>query len=67
VRCVPEDLKTYITRLFEHALKQLDLAKRALEVEEYDTFDFLLSVSVNDLVKIRSVISGVLRFKPQEK
>ena len=64
---MPEDFKTYISRLYEHAKKHIELLKNALESDEYDTADFLAQVVVQDLVKLREVINTQLRFsKPQK-
>jgi hypothetical protein len=64
--CVPEDLKTLITRIFEHAKKQVELLEDALANEDYDTADFLASVAVMDLTYLRSVINSLLRFSPRK-
>jgi len=59
---MPEDLKTYIIRLYEHAKKHLEMLQPAIQNEEYDTADFLAQVVVQDLVKLREVINPQLRF-----
>jgi len=59
---MPEDFKTFINRLYEHARKQIDMLKTAIDNEEYDTADFLAAVAVNDLTKLREVINNQLRF-----
>jgi hypothetical protein len=59
---LPEDLKTYITRIFAHAKKQLELLEDALKNEDYDTADFLASVAVMDLTELRSKLNTLLRF-----
>jgi len=53
---MPEDLKLYIQRIFEHAKKQMELLDRSLELEEYDTAEFLAHVVVLDLTKLREVL-----------
>jgi len=63
---VPEDLKTYISRLFIHAKKQIELLEEALKNEEYDTADFLAHVAVVDLTTLRSTINSLLRYSKQQ-
>jgi hypothetical protein len=53
---MPEDLKLYVQRIYEHAKKQMELLDRALELEEYDTAEFLAHVVVLDLTKLREVL-----------
>ena len=59
---MPEDFKTFLSRLYEHARKHVEMLKNALEAEEYDTADFLAAVAVNDLTKLREIINAQLRF-----
>jgi hypothetical protein len=59
---VPEDFKTYVARLYEHAAKHMSLLKNALEGEEYDTADFLAQVIILDLTKLREIVNTQLRF-----
>lgn len=59
---MPEDLKTFLIRLFEHANKQLELMRKAIEHEEYDTLDFLAQVAIVDLTRLREVLNLQLRF-----
>lgn len=60
---MPEDLKTYILRVYEHARKHLGMMSDCLNEEEYDTCDFLASVVVNDLIELRNKFNALLRFK----
>jgi len=59
---VPEDFKTFITRLYGHARRHVEMLEEALKSEEYDTADFLAAVAVNDLTKLREIINAQLRF-----
>jgi hypothetical protein len=63
---VPEDLKTYLHRVFAHAKKQLELLEDALKNEDYDTADFLASVAVMDLTELRSKLNTLLRFSQRK-
>jgi hypothetical protein len=63
---VPEDLKTYIYRVYSHAKKQLELLEEALKNEDYDTADFLASVAVIDLTELRSKLNALLRFSQRK-
>lgn len=63
---MPEDFKTYIQRLLVHAQKQLEMAAKALENEEYDTLEFLAHVAVLDLTKLREVVNTQLRFSKKQ-
>ena len=63
---MPEDFKTYVNRLYEHARKHVDLLANALSNEEYDTADFLAHVIVMDLTKMREVINNQLRFSKKQ-
>jgi len=65
---MPEDLKTYVERIFEHAKKQMELLYDAIYMEEYDTAEFLAQVVVLDLTKLREVLnSQVLLSQKQAK
>ena len=59
---MPEDFRTYVLRLYEHAVKHVSLLKNALEGEEYDTADFLAQVIILDLTKLREIVNTQLRF-----
>jgi len=59
---MPEDFKSFINRLYEHAKKHIDMLRQALDSEEYDTADFLATIIVNDLTKLREIINNQLRF-----
>jgi hypothetical protein len=63
---LPEDLKTYIYRVYNHAKKQLELLEEALKNEDYDTADFLASVAVMDLTEMRSKLNTLLRFSQRK-
>lgn len=63
---MPEDFKTYVDRLYEHARKHIELLANALKNEEYDTADFLAHVIVMDLTKMREVINNQLRFSKKQ-
>jgi hypothetical protein len=63
---LPEDLKTYIFRVYSHAVKQMELLGEALKNEDYDTADFLASVAVMDLTELRSKLSALLRFSQRK-
>ncbi|MCC5989914.1 MAG: hypothetical protein LM558_00190 [Thermosphaera sp.] len=63
---MPEDFKTYVNRLYEHARKHIELLANALNNEEYDTADFLAHVIVMDLTKMREVINNQLRFSKKQ-
>jgi hypothetical protein len=62
---VPEDLNTFITRLYAHARKHLEMMDDALKNQEWDTVDFLASIVVNDLVKLRQIVNSYTRFSKQ--
>jgi hypothetical protein len=62
---VPEDLNTFISRLYAHARKHLEMMDDALKNQEWDTVDFLASVVVNDLVKLRQIVNSYTRFSKQ--
>jgi hypothetical protein len=64
---MPEDFKTLINRLFEHAVKHFELLKNALEREEYDTADFTAQVVVLTLTKLRALINSNLRYFRKEE
>jgi hypothetical protein len=65
---MPEDLKTYMERIYEHAQKQMELLYHALYNEEYDTAEFLAHVIVLDLTKLREVLnSQVLPYQKRAK
>jgi hypothetical protein len=64
--CLPEDLKTYLVRVYGHAKKQLELLEEALKNEDYDTADFLASVAVMDLTELRSKLNTLLRFSQRK-
>jgi len=59
---LPEDFKTFVARLYEHAKKHVELLKPALDSEEYDTADFLAAIIANDITKLREIINTQLRF-----
>jgi len=63
---LPEDIKTYIMRIFAHAKKQIELLEDALNKEEYDTADFLASIAIMDLTQLRSAINSFLRFSQKK-
>jgi len=63
---MPEDFKTYVNRLYEHAKKHVELLKNSLETEEYDTADFLAHVVILDLTKLREIINTQLRFSKKQ-
>ena len=63
---MPEDLKTYLNRIFFHAKKQLELLEEALKNEDYDTADFLASVAMMDLTELRSKLNTLLRFSQRK-
>jgi len=64
---MPEDFKTYITRLYEHAKKHIEMLQSAIQNDEYDTADFLAQVVIQDLIKLREVINTQLRFSKSQK
>jgi len=64
---MPEDFKTLVNRLIEHASNHFELLRNALEREEYDTADFTAQVIVLDLTKIRSLINSSLRYLKESK
>lgn len=59
---MPEDFRTYVLRLYEHAKKHVELLANALNSEEYDTADFLAQVIILDLTKLREIVNTQLRF-----
>jgi len=63
---MPEDFKTFVARLYQHAKKQLELMEKAIEAEEYDTVDFLAQVTVVDLTKLREVVNARLNFSRRQ-
>ena len=63
---MPEDLKTYLVRVFEHAKKHVLLLEDALKNEDYDTADFVASVAVMGLTELRSKINSLLRFSQRK-
>jgi hypothetical protein len=63
---VPEDFKTYVIRLYEHAKKHVDFLANSLQSEEYDTADFLAHIVILDLTKLREIINTQLRFSKKQ-
>jgi len=63
---MPEDFKTFISRLYAHARKHIEMLEESLKNEEYDTADFLASIVVNDLTKLRELINTQLRYAKKQ-
>jgi len=64
---MPEDLRTVITRIVAYLEQQVQLAKRAVENDEYETLDFLLGNIAQAAVRARAAISNQLRFLREQK
>ena len=58
-------MNTFISRLYAHAKKHLEMIDDALKNQEWDTVDFLASIVVNDLVKLRQIVNNYTRFSKQ--
>jgi len=64
---MPEDLKTVISRILSHIEQHLNIAKKANELDEYDTLDFALSIIAQDAVRARAAVSQQVRFLKQQQ